>query len=88
MLSKIISPKKAEEFFRDHWEKKPLVVNRRSPEFFSHLLNIDDIDHIITTSDIRFPDIRLISAVQDIARDEYAFEGGRLKPDSVMKLFQ
>lgn len=88
MLGKIIAPIKVEDFFRYNWEKEPLAVNRRSPEFFSHLLTLDAIDQMITTSDIRFPDIRIISATREISRSEYAAEGGRLKPDSVMKLFQ
>lgn len=87
MLDKILSPITVEEFFQDNWEKLPLVVNRQSPDYFSHLLSLDTIDQIITTSDMRFPDIRIIDATREITTSEYAGEGGRLKPDRVMKLF-
>ncbi len=88
MLDNIIAPVKVDDFFLDYWEKKPLVVNRHTPDYFAHLLTLDAIDQVITTSDIRFPDIRVISAAHEIASSDYTMGGGRLKPDSVMKLYQ
>jgi ribosomal protein L16 Arg81 hydroxylase len=33
-------------FFEEYWEKRPLVVNRNQPEYFSSLLSLDEIDHV------------------------------------------
>ena len=36
-FAKLISPIDPASFFRDAWEKKPLVVSRNQPDYYSRL---------------------------------------------------
>jgi ribosomal protein L16 Arg81 hydroxylase len=46
-LADFLAPISQEEFFRDYWEKKPLLTRGRPPGFFSPLFSIGDVDRVI-----------------------------------------
>ncbi len=83
-LAWLIDPIGKEVFFEDYWEKRPLVVKRDQPDYFSSVLSLDEVDRVITTLDRRYPDISLKNARRKIAADEYTV-GDTL---DVAKLYQ
>lgn len=87
-LDWLISPVTKREYFSDYWEKRPLVVKRDEPNYFSPLLSLDEIDRVITTLDRRYPDICLKNASKPITAAEYSLGGGLLDVAKVYQLFQ
>lgn len=86
-LEWLINPISKEEFFRNYWEKKPLVVRRNQPNYFSSLLTLDEIDRVITTLDRRYPDITLKNAAGTVAADDYTVADNVLDVAKVYQLF-
>ena len=53
-LAKILSPMGPEVFFRDHWEKKPLLISRKDPNYYRGLPTLRDVDDLIAFSRPKF----------------------------------
>ena len=86
-LEWLISPVCRESFFRQHWEKQPLVVNRRNPDYFESLLSLDEVDRALTTLDLRYPNVALKDAKRNLSAAEYVVRGDALDIASVYRLF-
>ncbi len=52
----LLQPIAAEAFFRDSWEKSPLVVERHSEQHYAGLLSLRDLDQIIAFTRPKFTD--------------------------------
>ena len=61
-LASLLHPISIAEFFDSYWERKPLLIQRRDARFYEGLLTNRDLEDIISTSDLRFPAIRLARA--------------------------
>jgi ribosomal protein L16 Arg81 hydroxylase len=83
----LISPLSKEDFFADYWEKKPLVIKRGQPDYFSSLLSLDEVDRVITTLDRRYPDVTLKNAKAKVSADQYTVHGDSLDVARVYQLF-
>lgn len=83
----LLSPLSKEEFFADYWEKKPLVIKRSQPDYFTSLLSLDEVDRVITTLDRRYPDITLKNARAKVSPDQYTVNGDSLDVAKVYQLF-
>ena len=84
-LQRVIDPVTPEEFFREYWEAKPLVVTRGQPDNFESLLSLNEIDRVITTLNLPFPDIDVVNAEEAVERDQYTVRGNVI---DVAKLYQ
>jgi ribosomal protein L16 Arg81 hydroxylase len=84
----LIQPISKEVFFKQYWERKPLVVNRHQPEYFRSLLSLDDVDRVLTTLDLRHPTITLKDAAKDITPKDYTIDGETLDVARVYQHFQ
>jgi len=84
-LSDILNPIDAESFFAEYFEAKPLLVARGKSTYFQSLLNLDDIDRLLTTTDLRHPDITLVKAEQPIDDKDYTFKDQAI---NVLQLFR
>ncbi len=49
-LAWLLHPIGPSEFFDSHWEKRPLVVKRAEPDYYRRLLNLAEVDGLITTT--------------------------------------
>ena len=58
-LTFLIDPLPLREFFAAYWERRPLLVQRQDDAYYSDLLTNSDLDTIISSSDARYPAIRL-----------------------------
>ncbi len=70
-LREILDPVATEAFFEQHWETKPLVVQRGRPDYFESLLQLTEVDRIISTMDLRHPQISMINATRSIDSADY-----------------
>ncbi|PYV25589.1 MAG: hypothetical protein DMG24_08925 [Acidobacteria bacterium] len=87
-LEWLLGPISKKVFFEDYWEKKPLVVRRSKPNYFSSLLSLDEVDRVLTTLDRRYPDVTLKNANGKVSGDDYTAGGDSLDVAKVYQLFE
>src|SRR6266436_3136538 len=88
-LAWLIAPVTVSEFFDTYFEQQTLLLSRNRPNYFWHLLSLDDVDHAITTLLPSSGQIELVKAdSQDpINSDEYLAPSGFADPARVASLF-
>src|SRR5579883_2157664 len=69
----LIAPVLPDDFFREHWERKPLHLPRGDAHYYDRVLTNDDLEAYIASTDLRYPAIQL-------ARD-----GGYVAPEAYTK---
>lgn len=62
----LISPLSVEEFHRDHWERRHLVLRRDDPHFYDRLLTLSDLDEILAQSSLRSSDLRIVNQGKEL----------------------
>lgn len=68
-FERILSPIDAKTFFSEYWEKRPCLVSRTEPDYYSHLLSLKDIDSIIRSHGSNLSDVDLIKENSYLIRD-------------------
>jgi ribosomal protein L16 Arg81 hydroxylase len=70
-FGEVIWPIEASDFFSRFWERKPLVIHRLSPEYYLDLLSPQDLDHIIASRQLRYPECKLVKNGKEIPMRQY-----------------
>jgi ribosomal protein L16 Arg81 hydroxylase len=84
-LEWLIAPTRSDEFFREHWERKPLLVQRGRRDYFSELLTLEQMDRDITSLNFVAPEITVADARRTIRREDYTYSTGLI---DVGRLYQ
>ena len=88
----LIHPITPEVFFRDYYEKKPLLIRREDRKTYLPLLSIADIDRQLATTVNCYPDIFMVDSTRELSPDKYTFEGSsppnRLDLPRIYELFR
>lgn len=50
----LISPIPTKSFFRDTWEKKPILVQRKNPDYYKGLFSTEEFDRILREEDVQY----------------------------------
>ncbi|XP_049445901.1 ribosomal oxygenase 1 [Epinephelus fuscoguttatus] len=50
----LINPIPAKTFFKDVWEKKPILVQRKNPDYYKGLFSTAEFDRILRQEDVQF----------------------------------
>ncbi|TKS75499.1 Ribosomal oxygenase 1 [Collichthys lucidus] len=50
----LINPIPAKTFFRDTWEKKPILVQRKNPNYYKGLFSTAEFDRILRQEDVQY----------------------------------
>ncbi len=79
-LDKVIAPLTITDFFQQFWEKKPLHIERARDEHFSCLLGSADIEKLLATQDLYFPDVQLTQASNPIPSIDYVDNNNKIIP--------
>jgi hypothetical protein len=58
-LTALLAPVLPDDFFRDHWEPKPLRLSRGDAHYYDSVLTNQDLEFIISLTDLRYPAIQL-----------------------------
>src|SRR5215472_8151015 len=87
-LDWLISPVSKDVFFSEYWERQPLVVTRQRPGYFGGLLSLDEVDRVLTTLDLRYPNVVLKNAARNVRAADYTVRGDALDVAGVYQLFQ
>ncbi len=59
-LSHLLDPFEVATFKRDYYERRPLVIHREEPDRYADLLTLDDLDQILSLSDLRADFVRVV----------------------------
>lgn len=70
-LERILSPVDVASFYREYYEKRPLLIKRETSDYFENLLSIRDISVLLERKDIRYPAIRLVKDGKELAQTDY-----------------
>ena len=85
-LGWLINPVPKETFFDKYWETQPLVVRRGKNDYFGSLFSLDEVDRVITTLNLTYPNITLKNANREVKATDYT-RNGALDVASVYQLF-
>ena len=67
----LLAPVLPDDFFRDHWERKPLHLSRGDAHYYDGVLTNDDLESIISYADLRYPAIQLARDGGYVASEAY-----------------
>lgn len=59
-LARLLKPVNPAAFFAEYWERKPLLIKRRDLGYYGSLLSQQDLEDIISSTDMRYPAIKLV----------------------------
>lgn len=79
-LARLLSPLAERDFFDTHWESAPVHVERDDPRHFADLLSLDGIERVLSSRELRFPDVQLTRSGTPIRPGDYADEANRILP--------
>ncbi len=71
-LGRVLRPVELDRFFNDYWEQQPLIITRGEPNYYADLCSLQDVDYIISATDLRHPAIRLVKNGSEIPLRQYA----------------
>jgi hypothetical protein len=58
-FSDLVAPVRPERFFEQHWESRPLHVQRSQHDYYAQLLTNRDVEAVISSGGLRYPAIQL-----------------------------
>lgn len=70
-LGRCIEPVEEDRFLADHWERRPLVVERDEPDRFDDLLTREDVERLVESSGLRHPAFRLVRSDERLKGSDY-----------------
>lgn len=82
-LGFLLEPVPAEDFFRDHYERRPLLVARDDPARHRGLLSIEEIDAFVDSADLRAGMLDLVRSSGRVPATNYTSETGRIAAAAV-----
>ena len=59
-LEALLNPVGRDLFLKEYWEEKPLLIRRDAASFYEGLFSAQDVDQIISYSEMNFPIIRAV----------------------------
>jgi hypothetical protein len=70
----LMNPFSQRQFLKEHWERKPLFIQREQPGYYTDLLSFRGLDSLLASGHRRLPGVRLVKAGTDIAVHRYSPE--------------
>ncbi|MBA3384504.1 MAG: cupin-like domain-containing protein [Actinobacteria bacterium] len=70
-LARCVEPVEESTFLAEHWERKPLVVERDEPGRFDDLLTTEDVEGLLESGGLRSPAFRLVRADVKLRASDY-----------------
>lgn len=79
-FAQAIAPVSEATFFESVFEKRHLVVRREDPNYFHHLLNVADIDAVLTGTMVPGDDMSMVNTGRAIEPERYTTTAGYVDP--------
>ena len=80
-----IDPIDPQHFIESYFERQPLVVNREQPDYFRHLLDLEQLDACLSASSLSHPQVGVVSAGRNVDSAAFAFPSGLI---DIVRLYQ
>lgn len=86
----LIDPITPETFFKEYYERKPLLIKGKDAAKFASLLSVEAIDRYLAGTQPSYPDVFLVDAARELKSEDYSFPdaGGRLDLPRAYQLFE
>ncbi|HEY6140718.1 MAG TPA: cupin domain-containing protein [Thermoanaerobaculia bacterium] len=72
-MERLLEPFSFRAFYRAWYEKKPLLIKRRSPAFYASLLTLDDVNEHLGRAHLSAPPLRLARNGEEIDYGDYTY---------------
>ena len=82
---KIIGPIESAVFYDSYWEQQPLHIARDKSAFFADLIDVHDIEVLLSTHEVYFPSIQVVKHGEVIAVSDYTGENRKITPHRLMQ---
>ncbi|KAM8846240.1 ribosomal oxygenase 1 [Synchiropus picturatus] len=83
----LISPVPVKAFFRDTWEKKPILIQRKNPDYYKGLFSTAEFDRILREDDVQYGVNLDVTSYTDGKRETHN-PPGRALPFTVWDFYQ
>ena len=60
VMDRLLDPVEVSSYFLEYWEQRPLFIHRDAPEFYGELASTQALEHVLDTTELRHPCIRLV----------------------------
>lgn len=95
-LERLLAPVPQAVFLQEYWEQRPLVLQRARRDYYEALLTAADVDELVTTSDMTYPEFRMVRDGNPLPLPDYtrttAASGGTARrvadPDRIVSEYQ
>jgi hypothetical protein len=72
-VDRLLEPFSFAEFYDAHYEQRPLLIKRRSPAYYEHLLTLDGVNEHIGRAHLSAPALRLARNGEELAATDYTY---------------
>ncbi|MBL8605432.1 MAG: hypothetical protein JNK72_26105 [Myxococcales bacterium] len=86
-LATILDPLGTETFFKEYWEKKPLVLHRGRPSAFADLLSVHELGHLLADRDMHNPAVSLVDHTRKLHAEDYTHPSGLIDTVKLHRYF-
>lgn len=86
-LDWVLNPVSKDDFYKNYWEKKPLLIPRADNNYFKDLLSSEQIEEMVSTLDPKRNEFDMVNADEQVKRNLFIDDDGRVNPSGVFKLF-
>jgi ribosomal protein L16 Arg81 hydroxylase len=87
-LSRLIAPVDPVTFRADHWERKPLLIQRDDPGYYADLVTLDDVDRALTLSGVGLDRLRVVVSGRETPVSELARSAGQNALDALYERYR
>lgn len=85
VLDRVLGPVDVERFFESYWERQPLHVARGDGAHFANLLTLSEIERLLSSGALSFPDAQLSRSRDPVAPEDYTDGERRIVPSSFIR---
>ncbi len=87
-LSLLLNPLTVAEFMHQYWERDTLHVERDKPGHFNSILQLPDIESLLSSHDLKFPAVQLSCKRAPVAVTAYTDEANRIVPRRLIEEYR
>jgi ribosomal protein L16 Arg81 hydroxylase len=87
-LARFLAPVPLDAFWQEHWERKPLLIQRDDPDHHADLLTLDAMDEVLSLSGLELHDIRVMVDGKETPVSELGKGGRETFVNSLEALYQ
>ncbi len=86
-LDWLLDPVTPEVFFQEYFERKPLLLQGRGADRYRDVLSFEALDTVLTTRDLKHPDVLAVDAAKQLTEQDFTFEGGFIDVLRISQLY-